>query len=105
MKIAKTTYERLGFQDCPKCFPGAIIETTEEEAVAFLEAHPDNAILLAAPQGFIAIWRGARGELDNFYVQELPLEKLSDAEGGNVNALYALTVAQFWAESPLEKSL
>ncbi len=101
MKIAKTTYERLGFHDCPRCFPGEVIEATEDEAVAYLNANADNAILLVANGGFIAVWRGWRGDLKNFYVQTLPLENKADAEGGNISALNALTMAQVSAEPEL----
>lgn len=101
MKVAKTTYEKLGYHDCPRCFPGEIVDVTEDEAVAYLNANADNAILLVANRGFIAVWRGWRGDLKNFYVQTLPLENTEDAEGGDINALYALTMAQVNAEPDL----
>jgi hypothetical protein len=101
MKIAKTTYEKLGYQDCPRCFPGEMVEATDGEVISYLNQDADHAILLSGQSGFIAVWRGWRGDLNNFYVQALPLESKADAIGGDVNSAWALTTAQVLAQLAL----
>lgn len=55
MRIARTTYEKLGYQDCPKCFPGEIEEATEESILDYLVSSLNNVILIEAGNGFIAV--------------------------------------------------
>lgn len=94
MKIAKTAYEKFGFYDCPRCFPGEVIEASEGEAIAYLDADGDNAIVLVGAQGFVGVWRGAAKGARHFWVQELPLEDPGDATGGDLSAAEALSVAK-----------
>lgn len=98
MKIAKTTYEKMGYQDCPRCFPGVIEDLSEAEAAAYLNVDPDHAILVAVGSNFVGVWRGWRGDLKNFYVQALPLERKEDAKGGNATATQALSLARILAD-------
>jgi hypothetical protein len=58
----------------------------------YLNANPRNAVVVSHRSGQqVAVFRGAGEDLNNFFIQSLPLEDPGDADGGDWSAKVALT--------------
>ena len=69
--------------------PEKFIKLSVYEVENYLKASPRHAVVINHNNMEIAVWRGASEELNNFFVQALPLEE-PDADGGDWTAAEAI---------------
>lgn len=62
-------------------------DKSRQEVISYLNASPENAVVIPLDEfNYVAVFRGAGGDLNNFYYQESPLSDPNDANGGDLTA-------------------